>query len=144
MGRLTQACRAGVRPPGCRRRGAVHRPGHQGQGDRGGLWPARRYGPVTYSIMSPRNALHGYRRRVAWRAVHGLWGVVQRAGVITADTPAGRAFGAFGAGSIIGFPTGALYGERWIEVGTGTLIGAQVSLSAGMVPGQDLGEVPRG
>ncbi len=79
---------------------------------------------------------------MAWRAVHGLWGAAQRAGAITADTPAGRAFAAFGAGSIIGFPTGALYGERWIEVGTGTMIGAQVSLSAGMVPGQDLGEVP--
>jgi len=92
--------------------------------------------------MSPRNALHRYRRRVAWRAVHGLWGAAQRAGVITADTPAGQAFAAFGAGSIIGFPAGALYGERWIEIGSGTMIGAQVSLSAGMVPGQDLGEVP--
>ena len=92
--------------------------------------------------MSPRKAFHRYRRRMAWRAVHGLWGAVQRAGVITADTPAGEAFGAFGAGSIIGFPTGAFYGERWIEVGSGTMIGAQVSLSAGMVPGQDLGEAP--
>ncbi len=92
--------------------------------------------------MSARNALGRYRRRVAWCAVHGLWGAAQRAGVITADTSAGRAFGAFGAGSIIGFPTGSLYGERWIEIGTGTMVGAQVSLSAGMVPGQDLGEVP--
>jgi len=92
--------------------------------------------------MSPKSALQRYRRRVAWRAVHGLWGAAERAGVITADTPAGQAFGRFGAGSIIGFPTGALYGEHWIEIGTGTMIGAQVSLSAGMVPGQDLGERP--
>src|SRR5690348_1692561 len=92
--------------------------------------------------MSAMNALHRYRRRVAWRAVHGLWGAAQRAGVITADTPMGRAFSAFGAGSIIGFPPGALYGEKWIEIGAGTMIGAQVSLSAGMVPGQDLGEAP--
>jgi acetyltransferase-like isoleucine patch superfamily enzyme len=92
--------------------------------------------------MSALTALHRYRRRVAWRAVHGLWGAAQRAGVITADTPMGREFSAFGAGSIIGFPTGALYGERWIEIGAGTMIGAQVSLSAGMVPGQDLGERP--
>lgn len=88
------------------------------------------------------NALRRCGRRVAWRAVHGLWGAAQRAGVITADTPKGRAFSAFGAGSIIGFPTGALYGERWIEIGSGTMIGAQVSLSAGMVPGQDLGDRP--
>jgi carbonic anhydrase/acetyltransferase-like protein (isoleucine patch superfamily) len=92
--------------------------------------------------MSARNALRRRGRLVAWRAVHCLWNAAQRAGVITADTPAGRAFGAFGAGSLIGFPTAARYGERWIEIGTGTMIGAQVSLSAGMVPGQDLGDEP--
>jgi serine acetyltransferase len=92
--------------------------------------------------MSARNALRRYRDRLAWRAVHRLWDAAQRAGGITADTPAGQEFAAFGAGSIIGFPTGALYGEQWIEVGAGSMIGAQVSLSAGMVPGQDLGERP--
>jgi serine acetyltransferase len=92
--------------------------------------------------MSARNVLRRSARRVAWRAVHELWGAAERAGVITADTPAGRKFAAFGAGSLIGFPTGARYGERWIEIGTGTLIAAQVSLSAGMVPGQDLGGRP--
>ncbi len=90
-------------------------------------------------MSAARTAFHRYRRRLAWRAVHGLWNAAQRAGAITADTPAGQAFAAFGAGSIIGFPTGARYGERWIEIGTGTMIAAQVSLSAGMVPGQDLG-----
>ena len=88
------------------------------------------------------SAFHRYRRRVAWRAVHLLWRAVQRAGAITPGTPGGQKFAAFGAGSVIGFPTGALYGERWIEIGAGTMIGTQVSLSAGMVPGQDLGEVP--
>ena len=92
--------------------------------------------------MSAWNALRRLPRRMAWRTVHRLWRAAQRAGAITADTPAGRAFAAFGAGSVIGFPTGALYGERSIEIGTGTMIGAQVSLSAGMVPGQDLGEAP--
>jgi carbonic anhydrase/acetyltransferase-like protein (isoleucine patch superfamily) len=92
--------------------------------------------------MSARNALRRYRHRIAWRAVHGLWGAAQQAGAITAETPAGQKFGAFGAGSIIGFPTGAQYGERWMEIGAGTMIGAQVSLSAGMVPGQDLGDRP--
>ena len=79
---------------------------------------------------------------MAWRLVHGLWQGAQRAGAITADTPAGRAFASFGPGSVIGFPTGALYGQRWIAVGAGTMIAAQVSLSAGMVPGQDLGDRP--
>src|SRR5260370_31078075 len=40
------------------------------------------------------------------------------------------------------FPPGSVFGERWITVGEGTLIGAFVTLSAGMVPGQDLGPVP--
>jgi hypothetical protein len=62
--------------------------------------------------------------------------------VITADTPAGRTFAAFGPGSVIGFPVAALYGQRWIEIGAGTLIAPQTSLSAGMLPGQDLGDQP--
>lgn len=81
-------------------------------------------------------------RGAAWRLVHGLWGAASRAGVITADTPAGRAFAAFGQGSAIGFPPGALFGQRWIELGAGTMVGAHVSLSAGMLPGQDLGQRP--
>jgi len=75
---------------------------------------------------------------VAWRLVHALWQGAQRAGEITADTPAGRAFASFGPGSVIGFPVGALFGQEWITIGGGTMIAAQVSLSAGMVPGQDL------
>ena len=92
--------------------------------------------------MVGKGAFARYRRRVASRAVHGLWDAASRAGTITADNPAGHPFRSFGMGSVIGFPTGALYGEKWIEIGTGTMIGAQVSLSAGMVPGQDLGEAP--
>jgi serine acetyltransferase len=90
--------------------------------------------------MAGNGALARYRRRLASRAVHGLWDAVSRAGTITAENPAGHPFRAFGMGSLIGFPTGALYGEEWIEIGAGTMIGPQVSMSAGMVPGQDLGE----
>jgi serine acetyltransferase len=79
---------------------------------------------------------------LAWHVVHRLWQAAQRAGVITADTPAGRAFAAFGPGSIIGFPVAALYGQEWIEIGAETMIGSHVSLSAGMIPGQDLGTQP--
>jgi carbonic anhydrase/acetyltransferase-like protein (isoleucine patch superfamily) len=77
-----------------------------------------------------------------WRLVHWGWHAAQRAGVVTADTPAGRRFAAFGPGSIAAFPPGSMFGERWIAIGADTLIGALVSLSAGMVPGQDLGPVP--
>lgn len=51
------------------------------------------------------------------------------------DRPAGR-FGAFGRGSCLAFPPGALFGERWIHIGEDTLVGPFVSISAGMVPGQ--------
>ena len=81
-------------------------------------------------------------RLLRWRAVHWGWGAAQRAGAVTADTPAGRRFAVFGGGSMVAFPPGAVFGERSIAIGEDTLIGPFVSLSAGMVPGQDLGPVP--
>jgi acetyltransferase-like isoleucine patch superfamily enzyme len=80
--------------------------------------------------------------RLRWRLVHWGWDAFQRAGVVTADTPAGRRFAEFGAGSMAAFPAGSVFGERSIAIGTGTLIGAFVTMSAGMVPGQDLGPIP--
>jgi acetyltransferase-like isoleucine patch superfamily enzyme len=80
--------------------------------------------------------------RLQWRAVHWGWEAIQRAGVVTADTPAGRRFAAFGQSSIAAFPPGSVFGERWIAIGAGTLIGPFVTLSAGMLPGQDLGLQP--
>jgi serine acetyltransferase len=89
-----------------------------------------------------RGANGGWLRPLRWRAVHWAWDAAQRAGVVTADTPAGRRFAAFGRGSMVAFPPGAVFGERSIAIGEDTLIGPFVSLSAGMVPGQDLGPVP--
>ena len=78
-------------------------------------------------------------RRVAARVVHAAWRRIQKAGAVTAETVVGRTFAAFGPGSLIAFPTGSIYGERWIEVGAGTMIGEQASICAGMAPGHDLG-----
>jgi acetyltransferase-like isoleucine patch superfamily enzyme len=89
-----------------------------------------------------RKRLASAGRIASWRLVHMLWRAAQRAGTITAGTPAGRAFAAFGPGSLMGFPPGALVNQQWIVIGAGTLIGPHVSLSAGMVPGQDLGDRP--
>jgi len=88
--------------------------------------------------MSATQMLAQRRRALAWRLVHRAWRRAQQAGVITADTPAGRAFAAFGSGTMIAFPPGSIFGERWIEIGRDTLVGEQVTLCAGMVPGQDL------
>jgi carbonic anhydrase/acetyltransferase-like protein (isoleucine patch superfamily) len=77
-----------------------------------------------------------------WRVVHAMWQVFQRAGQVTADTAGGRAFREFGGGSVMAFPTGSVFGQKWITVGSDTLIAAQVTMSAGLVPGQDLGPDP--
>ena len=88
--------------------------------------------------MSRARWLAGLR----WRLVHWGWDAFQRAGVVTADTPAGRRFAEFGAGSMAAFPAGSVFGERSIAIGAGTMIGPLVTMSAGMVPGQDLGPAP--
>ena len=58
------------------------------------------------------------------------------------DSRTGRRFGGFGAGSIIAFPHGALYGEPYIHIGSNTLIAPHVTLSVGMVPGQRMATDP--
>jgi acetyltransferase-like isoleucine patch superfamily enzyme len=89
-----------------------------------------------------RTALARQRRAVAQRVVHWVWRAAERAGAVTTDSPAGRKFGAFGPGSILVFPPGAIFGEAWIEVGADTVVGMHVTMSAGTVPGQDLGAAP--
>ncbi|HET6187628.1 MAG TPA: acyltransferase [Trebonia sp.] len=92
--------------------------------------------------MSWRQRVSSRYRSAAWVLVHRAWQGVQNAGLVTAGTPAGRRFAAFGPGSSIAFPGGAVYGERWIVLGRDTLVGTHVTMCAGMVPGQDLGPSP--
>src|SRR6266571_4884467 len=94
------------------------------------------------SGMPPLGSWSRWRRRVAARLVHAAWSRVQRAGTVTAETAAGRHFAAFGPGSLIAFPVGTIFGEQWIEIGDGTMLGEQVSVCAGMMPGHDLGSEP--
>ena len=68
--------------------------------------------------------------------VHRAWDEIRELGAIGPDTRRGRRFGSFGPGSVICFPPAALVNERYIHIGAGTVIGPDVSLSAGMVPGQ--------
>ena len=83
-----------------------------------------------------------WRRAAAAGIVHAAWRQVRQIGTITADTAAGRRFAAFGPHSLIAFPTGTIYGERWIELGDSAMVGEQVSICAGMMPGHDLGSEP--
>ena len=59
-------------------------------------------------------------------------------GAVGPDTRRGKRFGRFGAGSVICFPTNTLFNERYIHIGAGTMFGPQITLSAGMVPGQQM------
>jgi serine acetyltransferase len=84
------------------------------------------------------------RRRRAWvaGALQAGWRRMQQAGTVTAESPAGRRFAAFGPGSLMAFPTGSVYGEAWIEIGDQCMIAEFVTLCAGMAPGHDLGPQP--
>ena len=92
--------------------------------------------------MSFRHELGKRRRALVAGAIQGAWRRMQQAGTVTAESAAGRRFAAFGAGSLMAFPTGSVYGEPWIEIGDQCMIAELVTLCAGMAPGHDLGPVP--
>jgi acetyltransferase-like isoleucine patch superfamily enzyme len=73
------------------------------------------------------------------RLAAGVWGWLAKAGKVHAGSSAARRFAAFGEGSTMAFPPGTVFGERYISVGAHVLIGANVTISAGFVPGLDLG-----
>jgi len=57
---------------------------------------------------------------------------LERAGTIGPKNATAKRFAAFGDGSALVFPPGALFGEQFIEIGAHTLIGPHVTLSAGL------------
>ncbi|MEV0584947.1 DapH/DapD/GlmU-related protein [Nonomuraea sp. NPDC050310] len=71
--------------------------------------------------------------------IHRAYAWIRRAGAISPANPAGYRFRRLGEGVSIAFPPGAIFGERWIEIGDHTLIGERVSISCGMMPGAELG-----
>ncbi len=73
-------------------------------------------------------------RRIAGDVVQSAWDRVQRLGTIGPRHRRARAFRSFGAGSAICFPVTALYGERYIRLGSETIIGPHATLSAGVSP----------
>lgn len=77
-------------------------------------------------------------RQLATSAINTAWERACLYGAIGPDHPRAARFGAFGAGSMLAFPPGAVYNERWIRVGASTIIGPRVSLSAGIAPGQQM------
>ena len=96
--------------------------------------------PVLRRPPVPDTPWHRAAASAKWAAgelVHRAWEEIQELGAIGPGTRRGKRFGAFGDGSVICFPPTALVNERYIRIGRGTMIGPHVSLSAGMVPGQE-------
>jgi acetyltransferase-like isoleucine patch superfamily enzyme len=90
--------------------------------------------------FGPPNAwdrARGASKRAAGAAVRWAWDGAVELGAIGPDSRRGRRFGAFGERSVICFPPTAIVNERFIRIGAGTVIGPHVSLSAGILPGQE-------
>ncbi|MCH9837986.1 acyltransferase [bacterium] len=77
-------------------------------------------------------------KRAAGEVVHQGRDLVVELGAIGPDTRRGRRFGYLGRNSVICFPPNTLFNEQYIHIGESTLFGPQATLSAGMVPGQDM------
>lgn len=94
--------------------------------------------------MTSGSAFSAPRRSGAAKAVDrmmhpviaGLHERLRRWGAIGPHSRRGRRFGSFGEGSIICFPWSTIFNEQYVHIGRDTMIGADCSLSAGMVPGQ--------
>ncbi len=69
--------------------------------------------------------------RVGWERAQ-WWGAIG-----PASSRASR-FGAFGQGSMIAFPSVSLYGEKYMRIGSQTLVGPYATLAVGMMPGQEM------
>ncbi|MCC5037218.1 acyltransferase [Streptomyces sp. WAC 00631] len=87
-------------------------------------------------------ALAAWRRRTLSRAVHRGARWVRETGAVTADRPGPYRFGRIGEGTRLAYPQGTVFGEEWIRLGEHCVIGEQVTLTAGMMPGLDLGPDP--
>jgi acetyltransferase-like isoleucine patch superfamily enzyme len=81
------------------------------------------------------------------RVADGLfraWRWASRFGTLGPATSVGRRFGAMGEGSALAFPPGPMFGERWVRIGAGTMIGAHVGIAVGMVPDEPGFDPPEG
>ncbi|MEV5612710.1 GDSL-type esterase/lipase family protein [Streptomyces sp. NPDC052225] len=98
--------------------------------------------PITGRASRLTQGVRRGGRSLGGAVVRRTWAWAERIGAITSDAPHGHRFAHLGAGVRIGFPVGCLYGTEWICLGDGTLVGSQVTMTAGMFPGLDLGPDP--
>ena len=84
-----------------------------------------------------RNRAQGIVKRATGEVVHWAWETAIETAAIGPHSRRGRRFGRFGLNSVICFPTNTIFNEQFIHIGSGTMFGPQITLSAGMVPGQE-------
>ena len=89
--------------------------------------PVGRFTPVKIAV-----------KRALAEVVHSGWEQLVELGAMGPSSRRGRRFGRFGDGSVICFPWVTIFNEAYIHIGTGTMIGSGVSLSAGMAIGQQM------
>ena len=82
----------------------------------------------------------GFARRLAADLLDTAWSTIVEWSTIRPGTRRASRFRDFGVGSAICFPVAALFGERSIEIGAGTVVGPYATLSAGVSPAHDLGD----
>ncbi|WP_133739451.1 acyltransferase [Actinorugispora endophytica] len=80
-------------------------------------------------------------RLTSWM-VRTAWSWARRKADIRYGSRAAARFAAYGEGTSIAFPPATIFGEAWIEIGAHTLLGGDITLTAGFVPGLDLGPEP--
>ncbi len=77
-------------------------------------------------------------RRAAGEVLIRAWENTIELGAIGPDTRRGHRFGALGRHSVICFPWNTIFNEQYIRIGEATMFGPQITLSAGMIPGQQM------
>ena len=87
------------------------------------------------SFRRHARALVGELTRLGWDRVTDVASIRPGSG-------RARRFRRFGERSVICFPVTALYGEEFIDVGEGCIIGPACTLSAGVAPGHDISPAP--
>ena len=75
-------------------------------------------------------------QRIREKCAVNAWNWLCLHGSIGPNTARGKKFGRFGVNSIICFPATTIFNEQYIQIGNDTMIGQNVALSAGMMPGQ--------
>ena len=82
--------------------------------------------------------LSGRARAAAGSLVRRLSAGASRVATVGPDDRHARRFGRFGRGTSLAWPWGSIYNERYIHLGDDVLIAPRVTLSVGMVAGQEM------